>query len=120
MQFTTDHIINIIRLAYSLKEIIHTFHPKSNPFYFVSLFYRKGIMMLKPKVTIFALLCILLLASFAKDSLFRELKQSDNPQDKAWVLNRIADYYLDIDLDSARYYADSAMQIGKREHDFRV
>jgi tetratricopeptide (TPR) repeat protein len=76
--------------------------------------------MIKSKFTALALLFFLPLASFANDSLFRELKQSDNPQDKAWVLNRIADYYLDIDLDSARYYADSAMQIGKKEHDFRV
>ncbi|MFO7790146.1 MAG: tetratricopeptide repeat protein [Bacteroidales bacterium] len=56
----------------------------------------------------------------SNDSLFLKLEKAETTADKAWILNRIADYYLDVNLDSARYYAKSALELGKNINDFRT
>ncbi|MFP4664488.1 MAG: tetratricopeptide repeat protein [Bacteroidales bacterium] len=79
----------------------------------------KGLMK-KSQLIIVIILLGLPLRLFSSDSLFHELRHSDEPHKKAQLLNRIADYYLDFDLDSARFYADSALELGKKENNFRA
>ncbi len=63
------------------------------------------------------------IATLAKDSVVKEyhqkLDQSTSPEDRAYLFNRLSDLYLDIDMDSARMYADSALLIGTIIRDYR-
>jgi tetratricopeptide (TPR) repeat protein len=53
------------------------------------------------------------LSGHARDSIrisyLTQIKQTTSPGEKAYIFNRLSDLYLDIDLDSARTYADSAL-----------
>ncbi|MEA1874658.1 MAG: tetratricopeptide repeat protein [Bacteroidota bacterium] len=62
----------------------------------------------------FVILFILItLSGQADDSvqknIIEQVNQSTSPKEKAYTFNRLSDLYLDIDLDSAQTYADSAL-----------
>jgi tetratricopeptide (TPR) repeat protein len=48
-----------------------------------------------------------------------QIKETTSPGEKAYIFNRLSDLYLDIDLDSARTYADSALLSASIISDYR-
>lgn len=73
-------------------------------------------------VIIFMAIAFLPVRSYAQelDSLKTVLKKTKFPDRKADLYNKIANLYLDIDLNKTRLYADSAMFIGDEISDFKI
>lgn len=54
------------------------------------------------------------------DSLKIVLKNCSNLEQKAKIYNKISNIYLDIDLNSTKIYADSALNLGQELNNFHV
>lgn len=83
-----------------------------------------GVKKINLQIIAFTLLAILIaLSGHARDSihdnLLTQIKETTSPEEKAYIFNRLSDLYLDIDLDSARTYADSALLNASIISDYR-